>query len=68
MKNTDQDPRFTSRKLIISVLATIIACILPIIYKHMNIGDSVTMAVLGIVSALAIGYGGLNILDKKINQ
>ncbi len=59
-------PRFSSRKLLISSMSTIIACALPIIYKHLGISDVVTMSVLGLISAMALGYSGFNILEKKI--
>ncbi len=64
----NEDSPLTSRKLWISILATIISCGLPILYKQLGISESVTLAVLGLVSAISLGYSGANILDKKISN
>ncbi len=64
---TEESP-LTSRKFWISMLATIVSCGIPVIYKHLEISDTITISVLGIVSALALGYGGLNLIDKKLSN
>ncbi len=64
----NDDSPFTSRKFWISILATALSCGLPLLYKHLEISDTITISVLGIVSALALGYGGLNLMDKKISN
>ncbi len=68
MKKLDADPRFTSRKLIISFITSIMASTIPIAYKYIGISDAVTMSVLGIISAIALGYGGLNLIEKKLSN
>lgn len=64
---TDDSP-FTSRKFWISIAAVLISCGLPVLYKQLGISESVTLAVLGLVSAISLGYSGANLIDKKISS
>lgn len=56
-----------SRKFIISHVAILLSMGLPILYKHMGIGDPITMTVLAMVSFSALGYNVVNAAVKKID-
>lgn len=55
-----------SRKLWVSIGFSILLFAGPIVYKHMEISDTVTMMVLGAISAIGTGYLGFNVLSKKV--
>lgn len=58
------NPKFFSRKFIVTILVTVLAFIIPMIYVKFGIDSMVTMAVLGIVGASGAAYGVINVKDK----
>lgn len=54
-------------KFKISLLGMLVASLVPLVYKNMNITDSVTMEVLAIIASLATVFSGLHVLDKRMN-
>lgn len=57
--------RYLSRKFIISILTFVVASGLPMLYKHLEISDVITMTVLGLISSVAVGYGLINVKDAN---
>ena len=57
--------KWSSRKLFVLILQFALLVLLPIIYKLMDISETVLLMVLGSTSTLACAYLGLNVLQKK---
>lgn len=57
--------KFISRKFILSILVLLLSVLIPVVYKHLEIGETVTLTVLGIMAGIGTGYGILNVRDSK---
>lgn len=57
--------KFFSRKFIVTLLVITLGPVLPIAYKHLEISETVMLAVLALVSGVGIAYGVINTKDKS---
>lgn len=60
--------KFKSRKLIVAFIAMIVSIIVPVLYHKLEMSESLTMVVLGVVASVGAVYGGLNVLDTKFGK
>lgn len=60
------DPRFKSRKFLLSVLVMISAMVLPAVFHAIGIADAVTMTSLGMITSVGAAYGLINVHDRKV--
>ncbi len=60
--------RFSSRKFHIAIVGLAVCCTLPILYKSLGITDDITLKAMTYIFGLVIGYGGLNLLGKKLGE
>lgn len=64
--------KFFSRKFIVTLLVTMLASMLPVVYTKAGVGEGVMLAVLGILGGVGVAYGVINMkdaaLDKKKND
>ena len=56
--------KYFSRKFIVTLLVTVVALIIPIVYHKIGVNEMITMAVLAIVGGVGVAYGVVNIKDK----
>lgn len=59
------ESKWTSRKLLVSLLCLLLSVSLPVLYKKLDISDSITMAAEGIIASIMGVYGVLNVASKK---
>jgi len=57
--------KYGSRKFILTIVIIVLSSIIPLGYKYMNVGDAVTMTVLGIMAGVGTAYGFVNIKAKE---
>jgi len=57
--------KVASRKLWMSVSSILAVVVLPILYRQLEIGNEITLFVLGAVSALTSTYNVSNAMAKK---
>lgn len=58
-------PKYTSRKLLVTGIETLILILVPLIYKKCDVDKEVTLMTLGLIGVAAGLYKGANILGKK---
>lgn len=61
----EKPAKFSSRKYKISQQCVVLTILIPILFKYIGISDGITQNVLIQIGAVALTYGGLNILEKK---
>jgi hypothetical protein len=64
-QTNDYNP-WSSRKLWVSIITTILVFGGPILYKCLGISDQVSLVVIGAISTISAAYLGFNVLQKKI--
>lgn len=60
-----EDSKFLSRKFILTIIVIILVGVLPIVYKTNGVGDSICMTVLGLLGAVGVAYGFINLKEAK---
>jgi hypothetical protein len=60
--------KFTSRKFILTIVILTLTALLPMAYKWLEVGDAVTMTVLGIMAGVGAAYGFINVKAKEKGQ
>lgn len=58
--------KYFSRKFIVTLMVGASTVSLPVLYKQIGVSDSITMAVLAILAAVATGYGIISNKAAKI--
>lgn len=64
----DESSKWASRKFILSIVQLVILVVLPIVYKQLDISETVLATVLGTSTALLAVYTGANVLQKKVES
>jgi len=59
--------KYGSRKFILTITIMALSALLPLAYKYVGVGDSVTMTVLGILAGVGTAYGFINLKAKEQN-
>jgi hypothetical protein len=54
-----------SRKFFIAIMISAFTSVAPVFYKYFGVTDMVTLAALGILGSVAVGYGVINVADAK---
>lgn len=57
--------KWASRKVVLTSISLLIITTLPIVYKHLEISDEVTLLVIGAVATASGVYNAFNSLSKK---
>lgn len=57
--------RYGSRKFVAMCIQCAAVVLLPVIYKKLEISETVLLTVIGSTTALTAGYFGANVLDSK---
>lgn len=65
-ENQESLTPFASRKFILSLVSLTLMTGLPVLYKFLEISDTITLTVLGATSAIVSAYLGFNVLQKHI--
>lgn len=60
--------KFKSRKFILTMIIIVLTAILPALYKYLQVGEAVTMTVLGILAGVGAAYGFINVKAKSIGE
>lgn len=58
--------RLTSRKFIFSMIQVFLTILLPFVYKHFEISDSILLTVLMCLNGAGLAYTGANLISKKM--
>lgn len=62
------NPKYFSRKFILSLLVIFGAAALPVWFKNNGVDDTVTMLVIALFTGVGVAYGFVNIKDASIEK
>lgn len=60
--------KYFSRKFVLTVFISLLAVVVPVVYKDKGVSDTVLITVLGILSGVGVAYGFLNIKSKSLGE
>ena len=56
------------RKFLLTIVGIILAVLVPVIYKKLEVNDSITQIVIGVIAAAVSTYGVTNVMADKYSK
>lgn len=60
--------KYLSRKFLVTIFVALSSVVVPILFKHAEVSDTVVLMVLGILGGIGTAYGILNVKESKIDK